>query len=69
MFNFIMENLANILISVGLLAVIASIIAKIRRDKKKGNPIGCGCGCKGCPSSSFCHMQTSASAPTKKAKI
>ncbi len=55
MYQFIAENLGTLLIGAILLAVVALIIAKMVRDKKKGAAIGCGCSCKDCPSSSMCH--------------
>ena len=56
MFDFIVQNLANILICAVLLAVVVLIIVKLRRDKKK-NPHGCGYGCEGCPHANECHTQ------------
>ncbi|MDD4691535.1 FeoB-associated Cys-rich membrane protein [Eubacterium aggregans] len=35
-----------------LLAIVAAIVIKLVRDKKKGG--GCGCGCTSCPHASSC---------------
>lgn len=35
-----------------LLAIVAAIVIKLVRDKKKGG--GCGCGCASCPHASGC---------------
>ena len=38
----------------GVLAlVVALIVGKLVRDRKRGG--SCGCGCEGCPSSGICH--------------
>jgi hypothetical protein len=54
MIGFLAENLATILVGAVVLAVIILIIAKMRRDKKKGAG-SCGCSCEGCTGSSTCH--------------
>lgn len=54
--------LATVLISVFLAAVIALIVVKAVRDRKKG-AVACGCGCSCCPMASACHA---ASANRKK---
>ena len=54
--NFIMQNLATVLIALALALVCALIIVKMVRDKKKGKS-GCGCGCSGCAMSGMCHTQ------------
>lgn len=57
MLEFIMQNLATLLISAVLLAVIVLIVAGMVRNRKKGKSAGCGCGCESCPSTSICHKQ------------
>ncbi len=47
-------NLATILIGLGVLAIVALVIVKLIKDKKKGKHT-CGGGCVGCPNSSACH--------------
>lgn len=56
MLEFIKDNLATILISVGLLAVITLIIARLIINRKKGKS-SCGCGCEACPMSDSCHKK------------
>lgn len=55
MFTFITENLATILVSAGIIAMITFILIFMRRNKKKGASCSCGYACKGCASSSICH--------------
>jgi len=52
MLTFLSENLGTIIISVVLLAIVAGIVLKMTRDKRKGKcPGGCG-DCSGCAHSS-----------------
>lgn len=55
MITFLMQNLATILISGFLLAVVVLISAHLIRSKRSGKSVGCGCGCSECPSASLCH--------------
>jgi len=55
MISFLVENLATILISLALLAVIGLIIGNLFRKKRSGKAAGCGCGCSGCHSAAACH--------------
>ncbi|MDR3242408.1 MAG: FeoB-associated Cys-rich membrane protein [Clostridiales Family XIII bacterium] len=48
MLTFIADNLGTIAVSIILLAIVASILVRIVRDKRKGKPIGCDCDCSGC---------------------
>lgn len=54
MLDFILNNIANILISLGLLLIAAAIIMKLVKDKKKGKS-SCGCGCAHCAMAGSCH--------------
>lgn len=54
MFAWIVENLGTILISLVLLAVVITVIAVIRKDKKKGKS-ACGGNCGHCPMGGSCH--------------
>lgn len=54
MINFLLNNIGTIVISLIILLVVSSIIAKLVRDKRKGKS-SCGCGCENCPSSGMCH--------------
>ncbi len=55
MIAFIAGNIANILISAVLLAVVVWISVSLIKKKKAGKSVGCSCGCGDCPSSSICH--------------
>ena len=57
MIAFLADNLATILISAALLAVVVLIAINLTKKKKKGGASGCGCGCESCPSASMCHRQ------------
>ena len=54
MFVWIMENMATIVVSAVLLAIVAAVIAVMVRDRKKGKS-SCGCGCAGCAMNGACH--------------
>ncbi|MDE7390116.1 MAG: FeoB-associated Cys-rich membrane protein [Lachnospiraceae bacterium] len=51
---FLMENLSTIIIGLVLAVIVALIVTKMVKDRKKGKS-SCGCGCENCPSSSMCH--------------
>ena len=40
-----LNNLGTIITGLVLLAIVAAIILKIRRDRKKNKCAGCSCGC------------------------
>lgn len=48
MFSWFKENIAVILVSLALLAVVVWIIVSMLRRKKKGKS-SCGCSCADCP--------------------
>lgn len=54
MLNWIANNIATILISLGLLIIIFAIIVKLVKDKKKGKS-SCGCNCAHCAMAGSCH--------------
>ena len=54
MLSWIAANLATILISLVLLAVVTAIVVHMVRGKKKGKS-SCGCGCGGCAMNGACH--------------
>lgn len=58
MLAWIYQNLATIIISVIILAVVAAIIISMVRNRKKGKT-ACGCGCSNCPMSTSCHSRKS----------
>ena len=54
MVSFIMDNIATIIVSLAVLAVIVFIVFRMRSDKKQGKS-SCGCGCKDCANAVYCH--------------
>ena len=54
MLTWIYQNLATIIISLIIVAIVAAIIISTVRNRKKGKS-SCGCGCSNCPMSSACH--------------
>lgn len=56
MLEFLTENLSTILIGAVILTVVALIIVKLARDRRKGKN-SCGCGCENCPSACVCHKK------------
>lgn len=54
MIEWLIANLATILISLLLIAVIAAVIARGVINKKQGRS-SCGCGCDGCAMKVSCH--------------
>lgn len=54
MLAFIGENLATILISAGLAALVALIVINAVRKRRKGHS-GCACGCATCPYGGECN--------------
>ncbi|MBO4384964.1 MAG: FeoB-associated Cys-rich membrane protein [Clostridia bacterium] len=53
MFEWLKANLATVLISAALVAVITAIIVGMAKRKKKGG--GGSCGCAECPMRGACH--------------
>lgn len=56
MFAWIGENLATIVICVILVLMVAAILIRMVRNRKKGIS-SCGCGCANCPMSGACHSK------------
>lgn len=56
MLTWISENIATIIICAVLLAIVATVIVGMVRNKKKGKS-SCGCGCANCPMSGKCHSK------------
>ena len=49
MLTWIQANLATLIISMILLAVVTAIILRLIHNKRQGkSSCGCGCGCEGC---------------------
>ena len=57
MLDIIMENAGTILVSLLLIGLVAGIIVKLRRDKKRGT-CSCGGNCGCCPMGGCCHKQS-----------
>lgn len=55
MLAWISENLATILIALGLTAILAAVIAVLIRDKKRGKS-SCGGNCAHCPMGGCSHQ-------------
>lgn len=56
MFAWIAENIATIIICLVLVLIVAGIIVKLVKDKKKGRS-SCGCNCAHCAMSGSCHKK------------
>ena len=54
MLDWITENLSTIVVSLILVLVVAAIIRKLVRDKKKGKS-SCGCNFAHCAMAESCH--------------
>ncbi len=54
MFSWLADNIAVILVSLALFAVVIWIIISMLRRKKKGKS-SCGCSCTDCPMGGSCH--------------
>ena len=54
MLDWITENLSTIVVSLILVLIVAVIIRKLVRDKKKGKS-SCGCNCAHCAMAESCH--------------
>ncbi|NCB50340.1 MAG: FeoB-associated Cys-rich membrane protein [Clostridia bacterium] len=53
MLSFIASNLATIVVGAVVFGIVAAVVIKMVRDKKK-NKFSCGCGCSGCPNAQNC---------------
>ena len=54
MLDFIVDNLGTILITVVLVTILAAIVVKLVRDKRKGKS-SCGGSCAHCALGGSCH--------------
>lgn len=54
MLDFIVDNLGTILITVVLVTILAAIVVKLVRDKRKGKS-SCGGNCAHCALGGSCH--------------
>lgn len=56
MFTWFIQNLATILISFVLLAIVMLVVMQLRKNKKKGKH-SCGCNCAHCSMADTCHKE------------
>lgn len=56
MFVWLLENIATIIVCIGLLAAVAASVFSMIRSKRKGKS-PCGCGCTNCSAQGFCHKE------------
>lgn len=54
MIDFIVQNIANIIICLILAAVLIGISVHLIRNKRNGKT-SCGCGCSDCSMNGICH--------------
>ena len=54
MFNWLVQNIGTIVIGLIVAGVLAAVVVKISRDRRKGKRAGCGCGCSNCPGAGGC---------------
>jgi cytochrome c553 len=52
--SWLMNNLGTIVVSLVLLAVVASVVRHMWKGKKQGKS-SCGCDCSACGSCPSCH--------------
>ena len=59
MIGWIQANLGTILVTLLLIALVALIVVKLYRDKKRGGSVcgSCGGGCAACAMRGACHKQ------------
>lgn len=55
--KFISDNIGTIIVALILAGVVAGIVVKFVRDRRKGKSVLCDCGCSGCPSAGACHRK------------
>ena len=56
MLDWIIQNLANIVICLVLILAVTLAVVKLVKDKKAGRS-SCGCGCAHCAMRGECHSQ------------
>lgn len=54
MMTWLVNNISTIIICIVLIGVITAIVAYMVRNKRQGKT-SCGCGCKNCAMSGYCH--------------
>lgn len=53
MLTWLVENAATVILCALLVLIVAAVVVKLARDKKKGRH-SCGCGCEHCALSDGC---------------
>ena len=56
MLQWFMENAGTIIVSLGLIALVAAIIVSLLNDRKQGRS-SCGKGCSCCPMAASCRRR------------
>ncbi len=56
MLSWLTANIGTVLITLLLIAIVAVIVVKLRKDKKKGRS-ACGGNCAHCAMSGTCHQK------------
>lgn len=54
MLNFVIENLASIIVGAIVLLIVGAVVIKLIRDRKNQKS-SCGACCSGCPLGGECH--------------
>ena len=56
MFEWILNNIATIGVSLVVTGLVAAVVVKMLRDRKNGkSACNCGCACEGCSMKGMCH--------------
>lgn len=58
MIAWVLENTATIIVCAVLIAIVATVIVSMVKNKRKGKT-SCSCGCSNCSLSDSCHPQNS----------
>ncbi|MBQ9910950.1 MAG: FeoB-associated Cys-rich membrane protein [Lachnospiraceae bacterium] len=53
--DWLVNNLGTLIVAAVLVILVALVVVKMIRDKKKGKT-SCGCGCEHCAMASKCHQ-------------
>lgn len=56
MLTMLAENISTIVLCVVLIAVVATIVIKLVKNRRAGKS-SCGCGCAGCAMKNACHKR------------
>ncbi|MBQ7106201.1 MAG: FeoB-associated Cys-rich membrane protein [Clostridia bacterium] len=56
MMNWVLDNLASIIVLTVVIAIITLVVIKMIKDKKNGKQ-NCSCGCEGCAFKDNCHTK------------